>query len=63
MTRVYRIVYDGVCEIWVEAEHNTITKILSATADSRLIGRDISELPAPRYFESKLMAGFMEDSE
>lgn len=61
MTRIYRIVYGGVCEIWVEAENNRITKIIAATGDSNLIGRDVSELPAPRYFESKLMAGYADD--
>lgn len=54
--RIFRVVYGGVCEAWVEVQHNTITRVLSATAHD-LIGHSVTELPAPRYYEAKLMAG------
>jgi len=60
VTTIYRIVYGGVCEILVEVEQHQITKILAATGDMFLIGRDLSELPAPGYVEARLVAGYGE---
>jgi hypothetical protein len=56
-THVHRIVYGGICEIWVESDGRTITKILATTADSSLVGKQLDGLPTPTYVESKLLAG------
>lgn len=55
MSNLYRIVYQGVAEIWVEAQGQTITRVLSASAGG-LAGKQLDDLPTPAYVEAKLMA-------
>lgn len=57
MPRVYRVVYGGVCEVWVEVENNVITKVLAATAGA-LHGQRVDDLPAPRYSEVTLLTEY-----
>jgi len=62
VTHVYRIRYGGVCEMVVEVENGSISKLISASADSNLLGKSIraDELPTPRYIEAKLLARYGE---
>ena len=55
-THVHRLVYAGVCEIWVETDGRTITKVLAAQPSAALVGCALDDLPDPAYVEAKLLA-------
>jgi hypothetical protein len=57
-THIYRLVYGGVCEIWVDVCNGQITKVIAANASTSLLGKQLEELPNPRDVEAKLVATY-----